>query len=102
MHSLFPVASGKEGAGAQERPGAPDVIALGCFCVDGDTEDRRWQGLALRSPHEWRDWLSMEHSLCSLFFFFFFFSFSFSFFFVFLGPHLRHMEVPRLGVQSQL
>ena len=23
-------------------------------------------------------------------------------FFVFLGPHLRHMEVPRLGVQSEL
>ena len=25
----------------------------------------------------------------------------FSFFFV-LGPHLRHMEVPRLGVESEL
>ena len=24
------------------------------------------------------------------------------FFFVSLGPHLRHMEVPRLGVQSEL
>ena len=23
-------------------------------------------------------------------------------FFVFLGPHLRHMEVPRLGVESEL
>ena len=22
--------------------------------------------------------------------------------FVFLGPHLRHMEIPRLGVQSEL
>ena len=33
----------------------------------------------------------------SFFFFFFFF-----FFFVFIGPHLRHMEVPRLGVQSEL
>ena len=32
----------------------------------------------------------------SLFFFFFFF------FFVFLGPNLRHMEVPRLGVKSGL
>ena len=29
-------------------------------------------------------------------------SFSFFFFFVFLGPHPRHMEVPRLGVQSEL
>ena len=27
---------------------------------------------------------------------------SLSFFLVFLGPHLRHMEVPRLGVQSKL
>ena len=25
-----------------------------------------------------------------------------SFFFVFLGPHPQHMEVPRLGVQSEL
>ena len=24
------------------------------------------------------------------------------FFFVFLGPHPRHMEVPRLGVKSEL
>ena len=31
------------------------------------------------------------------------FSFSFFFFFfVFLGPHLCHMEVPRLGVGSEL
>ena len=26
----------------------------------------------------------------------------FLFYFCFLGPHLRHMEVPRLGVQSEL
>ena len=26
----------------------------------------------------------------------------FFFFFWFLGPHLRHMEVPRLGVESEL
>ena len=25
-----------------------------------------------------------------------------SFFFVFLGPHLKHMKVPRLGVESEL
>ena len=25
-----------------------------------------------------------------------------TFVFVFLGPHLQHMEVPRLGVQSEL
>ena len=24
------------------------------------------------------------------------------FFFVFLGPHLRYMEVPRLGVESEI
>ena len=26
----------------------------------------------------------------------------YSFFFVFLGPHPQHMEVPRLGVESEL
>ena len=31
-----------------------------------------------------------------------FFCFSFSFFFFFLGPHPWHMEVPRLGVKSEL
>ena len=30
------------------------------------------------------------------------FPFSFSFLFVFLQPHLQHMEVPRLGVESEL
>ena len=35
----------------------------------------------------------------SLFFFFFFSFFSF---FIFLGWHLQHMEVPRLGVKSEL
>ena len=34
---------------------------------------------------------------CLFFFFFFFFYFS-----CFLGPHPRHMEVPRLGVESEL
>ena len=30
-------------------------------------------------------------------------SFFFSFLFlVFVGPHLRHMEIPRLGVESEL
>ena len=33
----------------------------------------------------------------SLFFFFFFFFFS-----CFLGPHPQHMEIPRLGVESEL
>ena len=28
--------------------------------------------------------------------------FSFFFFFFFLWPHLRHMEVPRLGIKSEL
>ena len=35
-----------------------------------------------------------KHRLCSPLFFFFFFSF--------LGPHPKHMEVPRLGVESEL
>ena len=36
-------------------------------------------------------------SIWKLFYFFFFF-----FFFFFLEPHLLHMEIPRLGVQSEL
>ena len=32
----------------------------------------------------------------------FYFNFLFFFFFVFLGAHLWHMEVPRLGVESEL
>ena len=35
-------------------------------------------------------------------FHFFIFLFCFVLFLVFLGPHLRHMQVPRLGVQSEL
>ena len=31
-----------------------------------------------------------------------YFYLSFFFFFFFLGPHPRHMEVPRLGVKSEL
>ena len=34
--------------------------------------------------------------------FFSFVSFFLSFFFCFLGPHLQHMEVPRLGAESEL
>ena len=41
--------------------------------------------------------LSLSPSLSLFFFFFFFF-----FFFVYLGPHLWHMEVPRLGVELEL
>ena len=37
-----------------------------------------------------------------LFFLSFFFFFFFFVFFLFLGPHLLPMEVPRLGVQSEL
>ena len=32
----------------------------------------------------------------------FLFIYLFIYLFVFLGPHLRHMEVPRLGVESEL
>ena len=35
------------------------------------------------------------HRMCGIYYAFFFF-------FVFLGPHLWHMEVPRLGVESEL
>ena len=41
----------------------------------------------------------INHWTGFLFFGFFFFFF---FFFVFLGPHLGHVEVPRLGVESEL
>ena len=30
------------------------------------------------------------------------FEFPLFYFFVFLGPHLQHMEVPRVGVESEL
>ena len=40
-----------------------------------------------------------EELLRVAFFFFFFFSF---FFVVFLGPHLQHMEVLRLGVELEM
>ena len=43
------------------------------------------------------DWPPDQLSYSFGFGFFFFFSL-----FVFSGPHLRHMEVPRLGVESEL
>ena len=46
-------------------------------------------------------WNSIENYFGTLKAFLFFFSFFF-FFFVFLGPYSRHMEVPRLGVESEL
>lgn len=57
--SLFHVASGREGTEAQELTGALDVIGPTSFCVDGDTEAWRWQGLALchsvsgGTGHQW-------------------------------------------------
>ena len=42
---------------------------------------------------------SIENLRCFNFLNFFFFFF---FFFCFLGPHLQHMEVLRLGIQSKL
>ena len=43
-------------------------------------------------------------AICLLdqYFFFFLFLLYFLFLFVFLGPHTQHMEVPRLGVESEL
>ena len=40
---------------------------------------------------------SISHNSLFLFFFFFFFLS-----FVYLGPHLWHMDVPRLGIESEL
>ena len=55
----------------------------------GKVEEADWEG-GLNSS-----WRSLGFVFwCVLFFFFFFFCF--------LGPHLRHMEVPRLGVQLEL
>ena len=42
------------------------------------------------------------HYLYNFYFLIFIYLFEKSFFCVFLGPHLRHMEVPRLGVESEL
>ena len=49
-------------------------------------------------------WISTHKAnFCSLTaFFVFFFLFYFCLFFALLGPHLRHMEVPTLGVKSKL
>ena len=54
-------------------------------------ESNSWQSL-LTCP------LASFTSVLSFFFFFFFFFLTF----VFLGPHPRHMAVPRLGVQLEL
>ena len=43
----------------------------------------------------------MSHFISEIKNFFFFLHFFF-FFLLFLGPHSRHMEVPRLGVESEL
>ena len=53
--------------------------------------------MAAQLGYLWRIFLTMMLSLlhCRI-------SWKVLFFFVFLGPHLRHMEVPRLGVELEL
>ena len=48
-------------------------------------------------PFLWRKLLILIKSYIYIYIFFFF-----PFFLVFLGPHPQHMEVPRLGVKSEL
>ena len=43
-----------------------------------------------------------ENMVSQIAFLSFFFPSFLSFFLVFLGPHLWHMDIPRLGVESQL
>ena len=49
-------------------------------------------------------WRKLEQSFLQYIIFFpsFFFFFFFFFVFFFIGPHLQHMEIPRLGVESEL
>ena len=78
MGAQCPDSSSNQSVGASPRPvhskAGADADHLGC-------------GIGHRK--------SLTFAFWCLFFFFFFF-------FVFLGPHLRHLEVPRLGVQSEL
>ena len=53
----------------------------------------------MRSGHTRVPWrVQILSFLCFSSFLFF----SFIFFFFFLGPHLQHMEIPRLGVEIEL
>ena len=60
------------------------------------TSPWNWEQWPLRTPPvaEMETKALLNISLHRLFFFFFFF--------VFLEPHLQHVEVPRLGVESEL
>ena len=54
----------------------------------GGREERKFNISSKQKKH------TLKLQLVAFFFFFFFF--------VFLGPQLRHMDVPRLGVESEL
>ena len=62
------------------------------------SQEKTRQNSLLWSLHPGRDSRTLLRETAE-FFSFFFFSF---FAFCFLGPHSRHMEVPRLGVESEL
>ena len=66
------------------------VWKLSEWCTAGSTPDT-----VLIRYYTQHLWQLLEPPDPSLFFFF-------SWSFVFVGPHLRHMEVPRLGVESEL
>ena len=58
--------------------------------------------LAFANGPKWEGWWISIHNLCCQLTWFCFCSFLFLFVFVFLGPHLRHLEVPRLRVKLEL
>ena len=84
--------------------GEPGTREVNCATVPGcvalcATEAGQWKNCGLkdsekRSPPEPCSSVSLVPSFSS--------SSSSFFFFCFLGPHLRHIEVPRIGVKSEL
>jgi len=74
----------------------------GRLVLGGETKNRDWEG---GGPSQRVSGKKSDFPFDIVFFFFFSFYAFFFFFFVFLlflGPLPRHMEVPRLRVQSEL
>ena len=73
--------------------------ALGFYqSMEIDKPERKTSDKALLATC-WLIWIFLDPVGCRLYAALSFLSF---FFFCFLGPHLGHMEVPRLGVESEL